>query len=150
MVEHGENADNLGMLLRSADAAGASSVVLAAGTTDPFSRRAVRGSRGAVFSLPICIAGFARRAIEEASGRGLRIVATSANADTEYTAFDYTGPVMIVVGNEHTGLSAETRALADAVVRIPMLGRIHSLNIAVAASLVLYEAARQRRIKSEG
>ncbi len=144
MVERGENADNLGMLLRSTDAAGVDGVILAADTTDPFSRRVVRGSRGAVFTVPICIQYDASKAIAEAKKQGLQVVATSARSDIAYTAVDYTNPTMIVVGNEHIGISDTVRNAADAVVRIPMRGRINSLNIAVAASLVLYEAVRQR------
>ncbi|MDO8586554.1 MAG: RNA methyltransferase [Armatimonadota bacterium] len=144
MVERGENADNLGMLLRSADAAGVSSVVLTAGTTDPFNRRVVRGSRGAVFTVPICICNDSGVVIEEARGKGLQVVATSAQAEQVYTDFDYTKPTMVIVGNEHVGISDVAREKADVVVRIPMLGKINSLNIAVAASLMLYEAVRQR------
>lgn len=144
MVEHGENADNLGMLLRSTDASGVDGVILAADTTDPFSRRVVRGSRGAVFTVPICIQHDAAKPIAEAKKQGLQIVATSARSDAYYTDVDYTKPTMIVVGNEHVGITDTVRGLADAVVRIPMRGRINSLNIAVAASLVLYEALRQR------
>ncbi len=144
MVECCENADNLGMLLRSTDAAGVDGVILAADTTDPFSRRVVRGSRGAVFTVPICLQADPRRVIEEAKNNGFRVIATSAHADMPYTSVDYTGPTLIVVGNEHTGISDIVRGLADAVVRIPMRGKINSLNIAVAASVVLYEAVRQR------
>ena len=145
MVEHGENADNLGMLLRSADAAGASGVILTADTTDPFARRVVRGSRGGVFTVPLCIHRDVGPAIEAAKEAGVRVVATSAAGETPYDDIDYTCPSMIVVGNEHVGISDEARAAADEVVRIPMLGRIDSLNIAVAASVVLYEAVRQRK-----
>lgn len=144
MVEHGENADNLGMLLRSTDASGVDGVILAAETTDPFSRRVVRGSRGAVFTVPLCIQYDAAKPIAEAKKHGLQVIATSARTDVAYTAVDYTKPTMIVVGNEHIGISDTVRGLADSVVRIPMRGRINSLNIAVAASLVLYEAVRQR------
>lgn len=149
MVEKCENADNLGMLLRSTDAAGVSGVVLTANTTDPFGRKVVRGSRGAVFTVPICIHHDPTRVIEEARLAGLRVIATSANADTPYTAIDYTKPTMIVIGNEHMGISNDVRELADAIVRIPMLGRINSLNIAVAASMIMYEAVRQRVPESD-
>jgi TrmH family RNA methyltransferase len=145
LVEHGENADNLGMLLRSCDAAGATGVVLAADTTDPFSRRVVRGSRGAVFTLPVCISNDPARAIETARKRGIQVIASSAQSETSYTAPDYTKPTMLIVGNEHVGISQTVREMADEVVRIPMLGRINSLNIAVAASILLYEAVRQRQ-----
>jgi len=144
MIEHGENADNLGMLLRSTDAAGVDGVVLSANTTDPFSRKVVRGSRGAVFTVPICIQYDPAKVIEQAKKAGLQVIATSARSDIYYTEIDYTQPTVIVVGNEHIGISDKVRALADKVVRIPMLGKINSLNIAVAASVVLYEAVRQR------
>ncbi|MHB9037767.1 MAG: TrmH family RNA methyltransferase [Armatimonadota bacterium] len=146
MVESCENADNLGMLLRSTDAAGVSGVVLAADTTDPFSRRVVRGSRGAVFTVPLCVQPDSARAIDRARENGLQVIGTSANTDVVYTSIDYTKPSMIVVGNEHTGISETVRSMADAVVRIPMMGKINSLNIAVAASLVMYEAVRQRNL----
>jgi RNA methyltransferase, TrmH family len=144
MVEHGENADNLGMLLRSCDAAGATGVLLAADTTDPFSRRVMRGSRGAVFTLPLCIQNDSAKALKTARERGARVIASSAQAETPFTEVDYTKPTVIVVGNEHVGISEAVRELADDVVRIPMLGKINSLNIAVAASILLYEAVRQR------
>lgn len=144
MVEHGENADNLGMLLRSTDAAGVTSVVLASDTVDPFARRVVRGSRGAVFTVPISIQRDAVRVVTEARAAGFQVVSTSANADHAYAEIDYTKPSLIVVGNEHVGVSDSVRDLSDSVARIPMRGRINSLNIAVAASLTLYEAVRQR------
>jgi len=144
MVEHGENADNLGMLLRSADAAGVDGVILAADTTDPFARRVVRGSRGAVFTVPICIIHDPVRAIDEARQAGLQVVATSARADAPYTSIDFVKPTMVIVGNEHVGISDAVRERSDAVAGIPMRGRINSLNIAVAGSIVLYEALRQR------
>lgn len=144
MVEHGENADNLGMLLRSAEAAGVSGVVLAADTTDPFARRVVRGSRGAVFTLPICIRRDSADVINEAHTAGLQVIASSARSDTFHTKIDFARSTMLIVGNEHVGISEVVRSRADAVVRIPMRGRINSLNIAVAASILLYEAVRQR------
>ena len=145
MVESGESADNLGMLLRTADAAGVDSVVLAADTIEPFNRRTVRGSRGAVFTLPICIAEDPLAAIKRARESGLKVVATSVRGEKDYAAVDYTKPVMLVVGNEHRGISRAVRENADVVAGIPMLGRVPSLNIAVAASIMLYEAVRQRR-----
>ena len=144
MVEHGENVDNLGMALRSCDAAGVDGVVLAADTVDPHNRRTVRGSRGAVFSLPISIAENPNDVISRARTIGLQIVGSSASASKNHWDVDYTSPTMMVVGNEHVGLSASLREQCDALIRIPMLGQIHSLNISVAASILLYEAIRQR------
>ncbi len=144
MVESCENADNLGMLLRSTDAAGINGVVLTGDTTDPFSRRVVRGSRGAVFTVPMCIHPSSAKAIDAAHEHRLQVIGTSANTDTLYTSVDFTKPTLIIVGNEHTGISGTVREMADSVVRIPMMGKINSLNIAVAASVVMYEAVRQR------
>ncbi len=149
MVDRGENADNLGMLLRSCDAAGVDGVVLTNGTTDPFSRRAVRGSRGAVLTLRLSIQDTPpARTLEHAKSCGLQIIASSANAEHDYLDADYTRPTLLVVGNEHTGISPAMQDLADQIVRIPMRGQINSLNIAVAASVLLYETVRQRS-KSE-
>lgn len=143
-VENGENADNLGMLLRSADAAGVDGVILLGTTTDPFAKKAVRASRGAVFGLPICICADTLSVVAAAKDRGVLVAASSARAQTVYTEADLGGPVMLAVGNEHVGISDELRSAADLVLRIPMRGRVNSLNIAVAASILMYEALRQR------
>jgi RNA methyltransferase, TrmH family len=144
VVESCENADNLGMLLRSTEAAGVTSVVLTGDTADPFARKVVRGSRGAVFNVPLCIEPDIKKVAQALKSGGIQLVATSARAENAYTDVDYTKPCAVTVGNEHTGISDELREAADVVVRIPMLGRINSLNIAVAASIMLYEVVRQR------
>lgn len=148
-VEHGENADNLGMLLRSAEAANVDAVVLAADTVDPFNRRTVRGSRGAVFSLRICVKKSMSEVLERAKTAGFTVTAASAHADTVYSETDMTRPAFLIVGNEHHGLTKETMAAADSIARIPMMGGIGSLNIAVAASLLMYEARRQRGFRKD-
>ena len=144
MVESGDNADNLGMLLRSTDAAGVDGVILTADTTDPFSRRVIRGSRAAIFTVPICLINSSAKAITDAKNMGLQVIAASANSNVSYTDLDLSKPTMIIVGNEHVGISEDVRSNADVVARIPMHGKINSLNIAVAASIMLYEANRQR------
>lgn len=144
MAEDCENADNLGMLLRSTEAAGCDGVALSAGCADPFSRRTVRGSRGAVFSVPLCVSANPAGMLAAARKRGFLAIGGSANAKAPYTSPDYTRPAILVVGNEHTGLSAKTRNECDAIVAIPMKGKINSLNIAAAATVLLYEALRQR------
>jgi tRNA G18 (ribose-2'-O)-methylase SpoU len=82
--------------------------------------------------------------MSEAKKAGLQVIATSAQSDVPYAAIDYSKPTMIIVGNEHIGISDAVRSHADTVARIPMRGKINSLNIAVAASVVMYEAVRQR------
>lgn len=144
-VDEGENADNLGMLLRSAEAAAVSGVLLGNGTVDPFGRRVVRGSRGAVCALPMALEDNMAAAVRAARERGVQVVATSANTTLGYEEVDYTRPTLLIVGNEHRGVSAPILALADTCVKIPMLGQINSLNISVAGSVALFEAVRQRR-----
>lgn len=144
MIESCENADNLGMLLRCADAAGVDAVVLAGNCVEPFNRKTVRGSRGAVFTLKIAIEPDIFKVIEATRSAGYSIFSSSANTDTVYSNISMQGPTIIAVGNEHTGISDTLRQSSDSVVRIPMLGKINSLNIATAASVLLYEYIRQR------
>lgn len=147
MVESCENIDNLGMLLRTTDACNVDGVVLSGDSVDPFSRRVVRGSRGAVYTIPITIEKDCQKAINEAKSNGFQVVCTTANTKTLYTDINYSTPTMIIVGNEHTGISDAVRVNSDAIVKIPMLGKINSLNIAVAASVMMYEVVRQRAEK---
>lgn len=145
MIEACENSDNLGMLLRCADAAGVDSVVLAGDCVEPFNRKTVRGSRGAVFTVPISIEKDTAEVIKQAHNLGLRVIGSSANCDLLYYDVDLSKPIVMVVGNEHTGISETVRNEADSIVRIPMGGHINSLNIATAASALLYECIRQKR-----
>jgi TrmH family RNA methyltransferase len=144
MIESCENSDNLGMLLRCADAAGVDSVILAGNGVEPFNRKTVRGSRGAVYTVPICIEPDVQAVLDAAHNADYRVIASSANCDTLHTGVSMVGPTVIIVGNEHTGISETVRAGSEAVVRIPMFGKINSLNIATAASVLLYEYIRQR------
>jgi len=143
-VDRGELADNLGMLLRSAEASAVSGVLLGHQTVDPFGRKVVRGSRGAVFSLPMALEEDMVSAVRLAKEQGIQVVTTSANTTSSYTDVNFTLPTLMIVGNEHHGVSEPILDLSDQCVQIPMLGQINSLNIAVAASVVLFEANRQR------
>jgi TrmH family RNA methyltransferase len=139
-----ESEDNLGLLMRTAEAAGTTGVILTEGGADVFSRRAVRGSRGAIFSVPVCVNAKAGEAIDMARASGMSTIASSAHAEEGHTQADCSGSTMIIVGNEHRGISAAVRSVVEHVVSIPMHGRLSSLNVAVAAGVLLYEAARQR------
>lgn len=135
---------NLGTLVRTVDAVGATGVLAAAGTVDFASPKVVRASMGSVFRVPVVPVGNVdwRRALRE---RGVRLVALDPEGGTEMYAADLTGPLALWVGNEGWGLPPAELATADAVVRIPMPGRATSLNAAVAGAVVLYESLRQRR-----
>jgi RNA methyltransferase, TrmH family len=135
------NPGNLGTVLRTADAAGVAGVVLVGDTTDEFAPRAVKASMGSLFAVPVARAG-ERQLVGWARGHGVRLVATSGYADAEHWALDWTGPQAVLLGSEGEGLPDGLLAAADVRVRIPMVGTAESLNLAVAAGLVLYEARR--------
>ena len=143
-VDRGENGDNLGMLLRSAEASGVHAVLLGEGCADPYGRRVIRAARGAMFHLPIVEVSSLVEALSGLRAKGLRIYGSSAQATRYHYQAPLTDPTVLIVGNEHEGISPECLALADEVLKIPMAGQINSLNIAVAASVLLFEARRQR------
>lgn len=143
-LERPANPSNLGMFLRSAEAAGLSGVAVAGEGADPFDRRSVRASRGGVFRLQLCQHPEPDAVIASARAAGMQIVATSANRGHAFVELDYRPPTLLLIGNEHTGLPATLQAAADATARVPMLGQVNSLNVAIAGTLVLYEALRQR------
>ena len=144
-VDQGDYADNLGMLLRSAEAAGVDGVLLSKGTVDPFHRRVTRGSRGATFKLPLAIDVDLEHSISLAQELGYQVVTTSANVEVPHYQVDYTRPTLIIVGNEHYGIQPQLIEQSNMCVKIPMHGLINSLNISVAASILLFEAQRQKQ-----
>jgi TrmH family RNA methyltransferase len=139
-----EKPGNLGALLRSADAAGATGVIVCDPTTDLHNPNVVRSSRGALFTVPVAEA-VAADVFAWLRARGIPIVAATPQASQLYSDADLTGPVAIAVGTEHEGLSVSWLEQASVQVRIPMEGQVNSLNVATAATLLLYEAVRQRR-----
>jgi TrmH family RNA methyltransferase len=139
-----QNPGNLGGLLRTAEAAGASGAILAGGCADPFSWKALRGSMGSAFRLPHLRGLPIQKALDRLAGRGVRVLATAADGERRYDEADLCGPVAVVVGSEGAGLGAAVRERAAARLRIPLAEPVESLNVGVAAALVLFEAARQR------
>lgn len=134
---------NLGTILRSAEAFGAGGVLLAEGTVSLFNAKVVRASAGSVFRLAIARTKFPE-GLEQLRGSGLRLIATSSHKGTPIDQASLTGPLAVLVGNEGKGLPRELLANMSEVVAIPHSSSVESLNAGVAASIVLYEAARQR------
>jgi TrmH family RNA methyltransferase len=134
---------NVGAIIRTADACGATGVVADPAGADPFGWKALRGAMGSTFRLPV-----ARHALGDAvagaRARGLRIVATVPRGGTPLPSCDLRGPSAILLGGEGPGLDGAILQAADERITIPMRPPVESLNVAVAAALVLYEAARQR------
>ena len=144
VVDGVQNPGNLGALLRSAEAAGATGALLSSGCADPLSWKALRGSMGSAFRLPHVRGLDIEAALETLAARGIRILATASDGERRYDEVDLRGPVAIVMGREAGGLSPAVKQRAAARLRIPLQAPVESLNVAVAAALVLYEARRQR------
>ena len=141
-----EKPGNLGSMLRSADASGTDALIVCEKMTDLYNPNVIRASTGALFSVPtaVCDNDSALRYLRE---RNIKILAATPHTDFKYTDVDLTCGVAVVVGAEQTGLTDFWMDQADLKVNIPMLGEIDSLNVASAATILLYEAARQRDFK---
>lgn len=146
IAESIEKPGNLGTLLRSADAAGADAVLVCDPTTDINNPNVVRASIGTLFTLPVVEAA-SEAVLAWLRARGIRVLAATPHAEREYTDEDMTRPTAIAVGSEQYGLKGFWMEHADARVRIPMLGQADSLNVSAAATLLLFEAVRQRRAR---
>ncbi len=143
VAEAVEKPGNLGAMLRTADAVGVDAVLAAAPITDWGNPNIVRASKGAVFSVPVAAAS-TTETLDWLRERGIAIVAATPAATALYTDVDLRGPIAIAVGAEKHGLSDSFLAAADIHVRIPMWGRVNSLNVSIATALLAYEALRQR------
>ena len=142
-----EKPGNLGAMLRTADGAGVGALVAADPVTDWGNPNVIRASKGTVFAVPVAAAPTAD-VLAWLDERGIALVATTPDTDVDYADLDYTGPVAIAVGAEKTGLTDEVLRAATHRVRIPMVGRADSLNVATSAAIVAYEAVRQRRLRA--
>jgi TrmH family RNA methyltransferase len=138
------NPANAGAILRAAEAAGASAAILTAGTTDIFSPKALRGAMGSSFRLPLWTGATYEEALLWCKEHGIGTICADLRARRAHTEIDWTQPSALIVGAEATGLTPDESVAADQMIRIPMRGAVESLNVAVAAAIVLYEAARQR------
>jgi TrmH family RNA methyltransferase len=138
---------NMGALARVSEASGASGLVCAGTSADPFGWKALRGSMGSALRLPIAITDDAGRAIAEARRDGCRILAAVPRGGELLYEADLTAPCAILIGGEGPGLDDATLAQADRRIAIPMASPVESLNATVSAAIILYEAVRQRGIR---
>ncbi|KMS75038.1 RNA methyltransferase [Streptomyces viridochromogenes] len=149
VLAHVRDPGNAGTVLRCADAAGAEAVVLTDASVDLYNPKAVRASVGSLFHLPVAVGVPVERAVAGLQDAGVRILAADGagtdDLDDELDKGSMGGPTAWVFGNEAWGLPEETRALADAVVRVPIHGKAESLNLATAAAVCLYASARAQR-----
>jgi len=138
------NPVNVGAILRTAEAAGASGVITTANTSDPFSPKSLRGAMGSAFRLPIWTGPDYTAMIAWCRQHNLTTAGADVEATMPYTEIDWTKPTALLLGPESTGFTSEELAEADQTVSIPMKGAAESLNVSVAAGILLFEAARQR------
>lgn len=144
VLERVEKPGNLGAILRSADAAGVSAVIVCDPLTDLYNPNLIRSSVGAIFSVP-CVACSSEACISFLKAKGIQILTAQLQDSSLYYDIDMRRPTAVVMGTEATGLTDQWRQAADAHIRIPMLGRIDSLNVSVSAAILMYEAVRQRQ-----
>ncbi|MEY2565626.1 MAG: methyltransferase, TrmH family [Actinomycetota bacterium] len=136
---------NAGTVLRTAEAAGADGVICCEGSVDVYNPKTVRASAGSLFHVPVVVGSTPAAVADAVGGFGFTRVATVAREGTEYADVDLTGRVALFLGNEANGLPADVVDRADLRVSIPMAGRTESLNVGMAAAVLCFEAARQRR-----
>ena len=146
VVEAVEKPGNLGAILRSADAAGADAVIVCDPLTDLYNPNLIRARIGAVFSVPV-VAASSAETIEWLRSRGVTIYTAQLQDSSWYYDCDMKKATAIVMGTEATGLTGIWREAADRHIRIPMLGKLDSLNVSVSAAVLLFEAVRQRNSK---
>lgn len=143
VLESVEKPGNLGAVLRTCDAAGADALIICDPRTDLYNPNLIRASIGAVFTVPTAVCTTAQ-AITFLKSKGIRILTAQLQDSSLYYDCPMTKGTAIVMGTEATGLSDKWRQAADAHIRIPMLGKLDSLNVSVSAAILLYEAVRQR------
>ena len=146
VLEGVEKPGNLGAILRSADAANVDAVIVCDPLTDLYNPNLIRASIGAVFTVPTAVCT-SLECIAFLKERKINILTAQLQDSYEYYDYDMTGPTAIVMGTESTGLTQQWREAADAHIRIPMLGRLDSLNVSVSAAILMFEAVRQRNVK---
>ncbi len=144
VLENIQDPGNLGTIFRSAEAAGADGIILNRGCVDPYSPKVVRSTMGSLFRVPFLRVSEISDAIERVKEEGARVLAADLGADESVYRHDLRKPSAFLIGNEANGLSPEALRLADSRMRIPMKGKIDSLNAASAATILLFEALRQR------
>ncbi len=145
ILESIQDPGNLGTMIRTGEGAGITGIIMNQTTADIYQPKAVRATMGSLYRVPFYITSSLPNTIRELKEKGVALYAAHLAGDLSYDRPDYTGAIGFLIGNEGKGLSPETAALADYYIRIPMEGKVESLNAAVAAALLMYETNRQRR-----
>lgn len=145
VLDNLQDPGNLGTIFRTAEAAGATGILLSSDSVDVYNPKVIRSTMGAVFRMPFFYVKDLPAAVKSLSSQGIRTYAAHLNGKNAYDEEDYTKGCAFLIGNEGNGLRDEVSECADCMIRIPMCGKAESLNAAVAAAVLMFEAGRQRR-----
>ena len=145
ILEDIQDPGNLGTMLRAGEGAGISGVIMSDKTVDIYNPKTIRATMGSIYRVPFFYEKDLALCVQNLQKEGVRVYAAHLKGKDDYDRVDYKGPVAFMICNEGNGLTVALAELADAYIKIPMLGRVESLNAAIAATLLTYEAARQRR-----
>lgn len=148
VLESLQDPGNMGTIIRTADAAGITGVILSKGCVDIYNPKVLRSTMGSVFRVPIYISNDLHETIQTMKSKGIKVYAAHLKGNINYFEANFKVNTAIVIGNEANGISDDVAEVSDMLVKIPMIGRAESLNASVAASLLMYESVRQR-IKDE-
>jgi TrmH family RNA methyltransferase len=145
LLEDLQDPGNLGTIFRAGEGAGVNGIIMTKNTADIFNPKVIRSTMGSIYRVPFFIIDDLCDTINMLKDNNISVYAAHLDDSVDYDKADYTVPTAFLVGNESKGLKRETANLATAYIKIPMLGRVESLNAAVATSILIYEASRQRR-----
>lgn len=145
LLEDLQDPGNLGTILRTGEGAGITGVIMTKGTVDIFNPKTIRSTMGSIYRVPFLYVDSLAEILPVMKAAGIAAYAAHLEGENSYDCFSFQGSTAFLIGNEGNGLKKETTALADYLLRIPMEGRVESLNAAVSAALLMYEAYRQRR-----
>lgn len=145
VLEHLQDPGNLGTILRTAEGAGVTGIVMDRECVDIYNPKTIRSTMGSIYRMPFCYVEDLKAAIGSLKEAGIGVYAAHLDGRHDYDEEDYGRPCAFLIGNEGNGLSRETAELADIYIKIPMEGQVESLNAAIAASVLMFEAGRQRR-----
>lgn len=145
ILENIQDPGNLGTMLRTAEGAGISGIIMSKDTVDIYNPKTIRSTMGSIYRVPYYYAEDLKDVMEELRREGVTTYAAHLKGDAFYDEKDYTGGTAFLIGNEGNGLREETAELAECYIKIPMCGKVESLNAAIAASILMYEVAGQRR-----
>ena len=145
VLENLQDPGNLGTILRAGEGAGITGLIMSRDTVDIYNPKVIRSTMGSVFRVPFFYTDDLEQTVLDLKARGIRVFAAHLAGKNNYEQEDYTGNTAFLIGNEGNGLTEKLSSMADTWVKIPMAGKVESLNAAIAASILMFETARQRR-----